>query len=774
MAKETFEYQGTKLKKWTDQGNHITEYTYDGAGRKIREVIAGRESTFAYDSLGRLSTLQEENGQATLITSYEYDNLDQLTSKICKDSSGNILKIGRYTYDAEGNLETIKKNINDNEAIETFSYDSQNRIVSTQNALGYITTTEYDETCVNSLGQQVLQKRVTQPNKVIKIETFDPYEHVAKNEILNPAGATVSSEENFYDPCGNLSLHMQHVYEGSQYINTKLTAYKNDCLDRQISFTRAFQTPHERTTRFTYYPGGNVKTKTKPDGTVLSYTYDPFGNIKQLVSSDGTIHHSFVYNTLGHLRKATDEVQHVEIARECDPFGNVTLETFSTGLSITKTYDRLNRPLEVTLPDNSKIRYTYNPLFCKGVERLSATGEVLYTHKYDVYDLNGNLTTETLIKDGGKRHHTTDLKNRISNIDSPHFTQECHYDEVNNLTELTTECEKTTYAYDHLNQLNSENYPDNFRSYVHDSAWNRVKEGLVDRKFNALDELEETESGKYGYDLNGNLYCRIAPEVSVDYRYDALNRLTEVTSGNSKITFLYDPLGRKLVKTKLQAVGDGEEFSKTFYLYDGNCDIGSLDASGKFRDLRITGISKNLIPTAVALELEEKLYTPIQDTQGNTRKLLDSISGMILAKNDFSAFGELLNSSTGVLDPWRYHAKRFDPDINLIDYGKRFYCPSLGRWMTTDPAGFIDTMNLYAYLRNNPFKYCDPDGRFAFAIPLIIGTFCLGGEVAVGFVTTEIVVATLIAVVETFAVYEGINLVRKGFNDCHSESAEVQ
>jgi RHS repeat-associated protein len=773
LAKEIFEYQGKKLIKWTDQENRITEYTYDGAGRKISEVVEGYVSTYAYDSLGRLSTTQEENGKATLITCYEYDDLDQLTSKICKDSSGAILTIVHYTYDFEGNLETIKKNINGKEAVETFSYDSQNRIISVEDALRNITTTEYDEISVNSFGQQVLKKRVIEPNKAMKIETFDPYGRLAKKETLSPEGKIISSEEKVYDPCGNLSLQMQYVYEGSQYITTKITAYENDSLDRQVSFTRAYQTPQERVTRFTYYPDGKVKTKTKPDGTELSYAYDPFGNIKQLVSSDGTIRHNFVYNTLGHLKKATDEVQNMEITRECDSFGNVTLETFFTGLSIAKTYDLLNRPLKVTLPNNSSIRYTYDPLFCKCVERLSATGEVLYTHQYDAYDLNGNLATETLIKNGGKRHHKTDLKNRISNVDSPHFTQQCHYDSVNNLIQLT-ECETTTYAYDLLNQLTSENYPDSSRTYVHDSAWNRVKQGLFDRKFNALDELEETKSEKFQYDLNGNLSRRITSEGSIDYQYDALNRLTAVDSGDTKITFLYDPLGRKLVKTKLQTTGDSwEEFSKTFYLYDGNCDIGSLDASGKIKDLRITGITKNLLPTTIALELEEKLYTPIQDTQGNTRKLLDSISGMILAKNDFSAFGELLNTSSGPFDPWRYHAKRFDPDINLIDYGKRFYCPNLGRWMSTDPAGFMDTMNLYAYLRNNPFKFSDPDGQFAFAIPLIIGTFCLGGEITIGVVTTEIVAAALVAVIYANGHSEGINLVRE-FVDVCSESAEAQ
>jgi uncharacterized protein RhaS with RHS repeats len=41
------------------------------------------------------------------------------------------------------------------------------------------------------------------------------------------------------------------------------------------------------------------------------------------------------------------------------------------------------------------------------------------------------------------------------------------------------------------------------------------------------------------------------------------------------------------------------------------------------------------------------------------------------------------------------------------------------RWLTTDPLGFKDGLNLYTYVHNHPFYYKDPDGQFAFAIPLI-------------------------------------------------------
>jgi uncharacterized protein RhaS with RHS repeats len=58
--------------------------------------------------------------------------------------------------------------------------------------------------------------------------------------------------------------------------------------------------------------------------------------------------------------------------------------------------------------------------------------------------------------------------------------------------------------------------------------------------------------------------------------------------------------------------------------------------------------------------------------------------------------------------------------LQLINFGKRDYDPQLGRWLTTDPAGFVDGTNPYVYLLNCPFRYVDPDGRFVIAIPLVV------------------------------------------------------
>lgn len=84
----------------------------------------------------------------------------------------------------------------------------------------------------------------------------------------------------------------------------------------------------------------------------------------------------------------------------------------------------------------------------------------------------------------------------------------------------------------------------------------------------------------------------------------------------------------------------------------------------------------------------------------------------------FTAFGECIPSAS--LNPWRYAGKRWDPELNLSYFGKRYYDSQLARWLTPDPMGFVDGTNLYQHLLNNPYGYIDPNGEFVVAIPLII------------------------------------------------------
>lgn len=58
----------------------------------------------------------------------------------------------------------------------------------------------------------------------------------------------------------------------------------------------------------------------------------------------------------------------------------------------------------------------------------------------------------------------------------------------------------------------------------------------------------------------------------------------------------------------------------------------------------------------------------------------------------------------------RYSGKERDA-TGMMYYGWRYYQPEAGRWLSADPGGLIDGVNLFRFAQNNPMNVIDTDGR---------------------------------------------------------------
>ena len=79
----------------------------------------------------------------------------------------------------------------------------------------------------------------------------------------------------------------------------------------------------------------------------------------------------------------------------------------------------------------------------------------------------------------------------------------------------------------------------------------------------------------------------------------------------------------------------------------------------------------------------------------------------------YGPFGERI-SATGPAaqaNPWRWATKYLDEETGLYYFGLRYYDPVTGQWLSREPLGEGESVNLYSYCHNDPVNKVDVLGE---------------------------------------------------------------
>ncbi|MBC7369298.1 MAG: RHS repeat-associated core domain-containing protein [Undibacterium sp.] len=235
----------------------------------------------------------------------------------------------------------------------------------------------------------------------------------------------------------------------------------------------------------------------------------------------------------------------------------------------------------------------------------------------------------------------------------------------------------------------------------------------------------------YTYDLDGNL----TDDGRWHYTWDAENRLTSMETSlaasvlntgvtRQYISFKYDYLGRRVRKTV--ANWNGTAYIATVdrkFIYDGwnlltERDATTLGVVASYvwgLDLSKTLQDGGGVGGLLAvIEPNGTTHLPAYDGNGNIHALVNRSGGAVTAAYEYDAFGQTLRATGPFADknPFRFSTKYTDSETGLLYYGRRYYNPTLGRWLGRDPIEEKGGLHLYAFIGNHGINGWDVAGMF--------------------------------------------------------------
>jgi RHS repeat-associated protein len=365
-------------------------------------------------------------------------------------------------------------------------------------------------------------------------------------------------------------------------------------------------------------------------------------------------------------------------------FGNLLSAQNNQG-SFTRTlsylYDANGNTTRITHPDGNRFDYSYD-----GLDRLTYVCENPSTGCGGTSSPIVSITYDSQ----GRRSQLL----RGASVTSTIYG----YDAVSRLTSLTQNLDgmgttndvTQAVTFNPASQILSRSLSNSGYEYsLATTAQTYATNGL-----NQYTQIVSSTTVNPTYDLNGNL----TSDGATTFVYDIDNRLTSA-SGAKSGTLTYDTLDRLF-----QTSGT----STTQFLYDGFNLVAEYNASGTLLRRYVYGpeVDEPLVwYESAAVGATNRRYFHANN-QGSVIAVANN-SGTTLEKHNYDSFGQRGTTNTS---RFQFTAQANIPELGLYFYKARFYSPELGRFLQTDPIGYQDDPNLYAYVQNDPINGADSLG----------------------------------------------------------------
>lgn len=587
---------------------------YQNANTQLTDSIT-------YDSLGRISSKQNAEGEITTFY-YEDTNHTGNLTKINIALSGGKNSTTNYAYDSSysayvtDTTDHYTENETSKTAVthKTFEFLRGNILTATD-ARNNTVTYAYDS--------QGRPSRITYPSSTDTTGTYTVEENYNYGDYL----LTSSTDSSFNNQVTfGVGVEKTQKYSeqstGSVYAATY--AYYTDHGDLMITYDYMFDEINDwvkqRVNNFNAY--GQLNWSKDARGYTTNYSFDEWGRIKSVTDAMDN-QQKVTYDIYNRSKLAsflpydssTEENQYKEnfdqwgriIARtgypngindsniiqekyEYDLVGNLTELKDARNNSTQFSYDGLNRLVKVINALGEIADYDYDRLGPLNLIKQYQGEQTFQTTK--VYDERGLIISKQL-PTGNPTTYKYNENSLPTEITEPKGTVEYFdYDNNSRLLEKRIDTEKVHYYYNVLGGV--EKY----------EVWHGTNEGehlYYDYFSTGLikERKEGTYSTTFSYDLNGNQSSVTDPfGLSVSYAYDSVNRATSVTTDSKnfiyeyykdgmikavnypqvggatlRTEYTYDNINRLL---QLKNVKNSVTISQYDYVYDNNGNITSV------------------------------------------------------------------------------------------------------------------------------------------------------------------------------------------------------
>ncbi len=642
--------------------------TYNALGQTT-QVSHSDQSTVLTSYTGRATQVQDEgngNGTHHVTRVSQVDGLGQLksvcevtnanqqgngTPSACNQDIGATGYLTNYNYDPLGNLLSVSQGTLNS---RSFTYDFASRLLTATNPESGLITYVYDadSTCPspNSFAGLLVKKLDAR-----SVRTCYQYETLSRVSQKNYSDGTPTAFFN-YDQSSAFGVTLLHT---TGRLSSQSTA----------------------------------QTGTAPNATGEIFSYDQLGRVKdnsqctpQSCSANTFFPVRYTYDLLGDMQTSLDGV----------------------GITLTYVVNRATRLTSLT----SSLNDSTHP-------------GTLFSAAH--YNPAGSLLTASLgcVNCSINETRTYDARLRLNSItDGSNYTLSIplsggYAPNSDILTANDSVNGNWTYSYDDFNRIagSNQNNGQSVYSYNYDQYGNRWHQAGPTPMTLSFTGNNNHMDG-YTYDAAGNLFS----DGAHSYFYDAESRISQVDGNQGNCSSLpttacyaYNASGQRVRKTTVNSTGA----TSVDYLYDlASHEIIELSSTGVMNRGEVYAGNRHLATYELG-----STFLNFSDWLG-TERLRTLASGVTCETITSLPYGDnqITSGSCADSSPMHFTGKQRDIESGLDDFDARYYSSAFGRFVSADWSGtpepvpyadLIDpqSLNLYAYVRNNPLSHADSDGH---------------------------------------------------------------